>query len=146
MTDLFDPNVETYKVIIAPFLMMTSCATLVWTLQTRFSRIVQAIRSLSSEGQRDDIDYSHSLAVQVAWLKGRSKLLRNSVAGLYLAMVCFLLSAMALTAAIVANLNLAAVSVALFLAGLALLCIALAYTLLETGRSYDSLQEEVENH
>lgn len=146
MTELFDPNVANYKAVLAPFLMMTSCATLVWALQTRFSRIVQAIRSLASEGKRDNIDYSHSLEIQITWLKGRSRLLRNGIASLYLAMVCFLLSAMVLAVSIVAQIELAIPVVALFLAGLGLVCFALFSTLLETGRSYDSLEEEAKNH
>lgn len=146
MTELHDMNVAIYEAIIAPFLMMASCATLVWALQTRFSRIVHAIRSLVSEGKRDNIDYSHSLSIQVAWLKGRSRLLRNSISALYLAMVCFLLSAMVLTATLVAQIELAALVVALFLLGLLLVCFALLSTLLETSRSYDSLAEEIANH
>ncbi|MBK1879590.1 DUF2721 domain-containing protein [Pelagicoccus mobilis] len=145
MTDLFDSNLSNYQAVIAPFVMMTSCATLVWALQTRFSRVVQAIRSLTSEGKRDNIDYSHSLEIQITWLKNRGRLLRNSIAGFYLAMVCFLLSAMVLAASLVSQTDLAEAVVALFLSGLALMCFALVSILTETSRSYGSLAEETRN-
>lgn len=144
MTEVHQITVEDYQAIIAPFLMMTSCATLVWALQNRFSRLVQAIRTLSSEGKRDNIDYTRTLATQIIWLKGRSYLLRNSIAGLYFAMCCFLLTAMLMTLAIVAEINLAEVITAVFLLGLLVICGALITTLLETSRSFLSLKEEIE--
>ncbi|EDY83156.1 hypothetical protein VDG1235_2780 [Verrucomicrobiia bacterium DG1235] len=145
MTDLLDLNLASYKAILAPFVMMTSSATLVWALQNRFSRIVQAIRSLVSEGKRDNIDYTHSLAKQIAWLKQRSHLLRNSIADLYVAMCCFLLSTMLLTLATAADLNIPHLVIGTFLLGLFTIAAALVTALIETSRSYASLKEEVSN-
>lgn len=143
MSELFNITLANYKAILAPFLMMTSCATLVWALQSRFSRIVQAIRTLVSEGKRDNIDYTHSLAKQVKWLKGRSLLLRNSITSIYFAMCCFLLTAMLLAIAIISELQLSLAIVTLFLLGLILVCAALISALVETSRSFDSLEEEI---
>ncbi len=143
MTDLLDMAVADYKAILAPFLMMTSCATLVWALQNRFSRVAQAIRSLVSEGQRDGIDCTHSLAKQIAWLKGRSYLLRNSISGFYFAMCCFLSTAILLALATFARLQLSFPIVLLFLLGLLIVGASLATAILEISRSHKSLQEEV---
>lgn len=143
MNELSELTLAHYKAVLAPFLMMTSCATLVWALQTRFSRLVQAIRTLVSEGRRDNIDYSHSLAKQIAWLKGRSLLLRNAILALYCAMCCFLLSAMLLAASVLAQLSAAPAVIALFLTGLALICVGLIATLWETSQTFRSLQEEL---
>jgi len=143
MNELAQLTVQQYKSIIAPFLMMTSCATLVWALQARFSRLVHAIRSLVSEGRRDNIDYTHSLAKQIAWLKARSCLLRNSIVCLYFAMCSFMVTAMLLAVTIVADFEASEAVIVLFLLGLILISISLANTLMEISRSYDSLAEEV---
>lgn len=143
MNELSELTLARYQSVLAPFLMMTSSATLVWALQNRYSRLVQAIRTLTSEGKRDNIDYRHSLAKQIAWLKERSRLLRNGIVALYASMCCFLLAAMLLTGCIVGELRASSVVVALFLAGLLLICVGLVATLWETSRSFSALSEDV---
>ncbi len=145
MNDLTQLTLENYKAILAPFLMMTSAATLAWALQTRFSRIVQGIRSLVSDGSRDNIDYASSLDKQISSLKERSLLLRNAIATLYASMCLSLLSAILLAFATVANAPLASAVVATFLCSLLALAIGLLYALRETAQHFVTLKEEVEN-
>ncbi len=143
MSDFSALTVVHYKAALAPFLMMTSCATLVWSLQSRYSRIVHAIRSLVSEGKRDGVASSQSVAKQVAWLKARSRLLRNSIVCLYCAMSCFLCCGMSIAALVVTGLDAAAAPIALFLLGLSLIGLSLVSALREISQSYGSLAEEV---
>lgn len=145
MTDLTQLTLENYKAILTPFLMMTSAATLVWALQTRFSRIVQGIRSLVSDGSRDNIVYANSLNKQIGYLKHRSLLLRNAIASLYGSMCLSLLSAILLALATVPKWPLANAVVATSLCSLIALAIGLLYALRETAQHFDTLREEVEN-
>lgn len=146
MSDLTQLTLENYKAILAPFLMMTSAATLVWALQTRFSRIVQGIRSLVTDGSRDNIDYASSLNKQIGNLKRRALLLRNAVAALYTSMCLSLLTAILLALATLAPLPLAAAVVATFLLSLVSLAMALVFALRETTQHYVALAEEVAHH
>lgn len=145
MTDLSQLTLENYKAILAPFLMMTSAATLAWALQTRFSRIVHGIRSLVSDGSRDNIDYASSLDKQISNLTRRSLLLRNAVASLYGSMCLSLLSAILLAFATMLKLPLASAVVATFLLSLIALAIGLLFALRETTQHFISLQEEIGN-
>lgn len=145
MNDLTQLTLENYKAILAPFLMMTSAATLAWALQTRFSRIVQGIRSLVSDGCRDNIDYASSLTTQIGYLKRRSLLLRNAIATLYASMCLSLLSAILLALATVAELPLADAVVSTFLLSLIALSIGLMFALKETSQHFDTLKEEITN-
>ncbi|MBD5782119.1 DUF2721 domain-containing protein [Pelagicoccus sp. NFK12] len=143
MSDLTQLTLENYQAILAPFLMMTSAATLAWALQTRFSRIVQGIRSLLSDGSRDNIDYASSLEKQISNLTRRSLLLRNAVATLYGSMCLSLLSAILLAFATVANLPLASAVVATFLLSLIALSAGLLFALKETTQHFVTLKEEI---
>lgn len=146
MNDLTQLTLENYQAILAPFLMMTSAATLAWALQTRFSRIVQGIRSLVSDGSRDNINYASSLEKQIGYLQRRALLLRNAVATLYSSMCLSLLSAILLALATVANVPLAVAVVATFLCSLIALALGLYFALRETTQHFVTLQEEIENH
>ncbi|MCH6255152.1 DUF2721 domain-containing protein [Puniceicoccaceae bacterium K14] len=146
MNDLAENTFAGYQAILGPFLMMTSCATLVWGLQNRFSKVVHAIRTLSYQGTRENIDYSHSLDIQIKWLKNRSLLLRNSITGLYTAMGCYLVTVMMLTLSLVTQSNISNLTVAVFMLGLLLTTASIFISIIETSRSFDSLEEDVESH
>lgn len=145
MTELSQASIEDYKSILAPFLLMTSSATLAWALQTRFSRIVQGIRSLVSDGSRDNIDYTSSRYIQIGYLKKRSLLLRNAIATLYCSMSLALATAMLLGGAVVFELPLARVIVGTFLCSLLTLAIGLLFALKETSQHFNTLSEEIIN-
>ncbi|MDQ8187949.1 DUF2721 domain-containing protein [Pelagicoccus sp. SDUM812002] len=145
MSDLTQLTLENYEAILAPFLMMTSAATLAWALQTRFSRIVQGIRTLVSDGSRDNIDYASSLEKQISNLKQRSLLLRNAIATLYGSMCLSLLTAVLLAFATIADLPLAGAVIATFLCSLVALASGLLYALRETTQHFVTLKEEVNN-
>lgn len=146
MNELIGNTLVGYKAVLGPFLMMTSCATLVWGLQNRFSRVVQAIRTLSYQGTRENIDYSHSLHSQIKWLKKRALLLRNSITGLYTAMGCYLITVMLLTLALLTENNLSALTVSVFMLGLILTTTSIFLSIIETSKSFGSLKEEIANH
>ena len=142
MNELLPNTLSEYKSILAPFLMLTSCATLVWALQNRFSRVYHAIRTLVSEGQRDNIDYTHSLEIQINCLKKRAFLLRNSISGLYVSMVLNLITALLLALTIINSWHLQIPIVACFLFGLIFVAGSLIACTIETSRSFDTLKED----
>lgn len=143
MDDLIGNTLIGYKAVLGPFLMLTSCATLVWSLQIRFSRIVHAIRTLRENCTRENIDYSHSLALQISWLKSRSLLLRNSITGLYTSMGLYLVTVMFLTLSLITESNLSIITIGAFMAGLGLTTVSIALAIIETGKSFSALREDV---
>lgn len=145
MTEIGPLTLENYKAILAPFLMMTSAATLAWALQTRFSRIVQGIRSLASDGSRDNIDYASSLDKQIGYLKRRALLLKNAIATLYGSMCLSLVSAILLALATVAELALGTAIVATFLSSLIAIAGGLFFAIAETTQHFNTLKEEIAN-
>ncbi len=143
MNELFPNALSEYKAILAPFLMLTSCATLVWGLQNRFSRVYHAIRTLVLEGKRDNIDYSHSLDSQISQLQKRAYFLRNSISGLYVSMAFNLVTVLLLTLFFVKGWNLEVPILITFLLGLICVCGSLVASTIETSRSYSTLEEDV---
>ncbi len=143
MNDILPNALNDYKAILAPFIMLTSCATLVWGLQMRFSRVYHAIRTLVSEGQRDSIDYTHSLESQISCLKKRAYYLRNCISGLYISMAFNLTTAILLTLTLITDWPLQYGTVVSFLCGLIFVCGSLVAATIETSRSYGTLQEEL---
>lgn len=146
MDELAGPLLVQFRTALSPFLLLTSCATLVWSLQGRYSRVVQRIRSLSAESP----EHRSSPAEQIEHigllksLRERAWMLRNSVAGHYLAMMCFLLSVVLLSVTTLTPWAFPGWSVGFFIAGLILICLALLNTTLEIVRSYHAIEEEFE--
>lgn len=135
-----------YRTILAPFAMMSSCATLVWGLQSRYSRVVQSIRTLSDElGNSSEEAGSAALARQLEILRRRAFLLRNGVVGHYLAMAAFLITAVLLALGMNIRFPSALPVVISFFVGLVLVCWTMANSFIDSIRSWDAVGEELRN-
>jgi hypothetical protein len=127
-----------FRTALSPFLLLTSCATLVWSLQARYSRVVLRIRTVAAK-EGGDNDRRRRILKR---LRHRAWMLRNSVAAHYMAMMCFLLTVVLLSLTTLTPLELPGLSVGCFITGLILICIALLNTTWEVFGSIRLLEEE----
>jgi|TARA_B110000438_G_scaffold298138_1_gene345768 hypothetical protein len=132
-----------FTTALSPFLLITSCATLVWALQTRYSRVVQTIRAMSAHLGSEDEATQQKHFGQLEFLQRRAWMLRNSVAGHYLAMLCFLLSIGFFTATILTPFSFLMGTVISFVSGMLLICIALLNSAFEASRSLYAIKDEI---
>lgn len=135
-----------YAAILTPFMLMSSCATLVWGIQNRYSRVVQSIRALSLEWRNTEVaDERSVLSRQLNILRRRARWLRNGVVGHYLAMGCFLVTSILLSLSLFADWVPAAAIAACFFLGLLLVCWTVGNTIFDTMKSFDAVSEELKN-
>lgn len=132
------------RTVLSPFLLLTSCATLVWGLQNRYSRVVHAIRLLYKRWAGSvEPEERNSVARELQILERRAHRLRNGVVGYYCAMGFFLLSATLLAMALNSNVVLAWPVVLSLLAGLLVVAWTLMNVFLDTLGSFDAIAEEL---
>ena len=134
-----------FTTALSPFLLITSCATLVWALQTRYSRVVQTIRAMSARlGLEEEADREEHYR-QLRILERRAWMLRNSVTGHYLAMLCFLLSIGMFSATILTPFSFLIGTVISFVLGILLICVALLNSAFEASRSLYAIEREIQS-
>lgn len=135
-----------FATILTPFVLMSSCAALVWSLQARYGRVVQSLRSLAFEWRATGDDREREvLRCQIDILKKRARWLRNGVVGHYLAMGCFLVTSILLAFSVYTGWPLAPVVAFCFFAGLALICWTMANSFFDTMKSFDAVGEELKS-
>jgi len=145
MGDIESNIVLSYHTVLAPFLLITSCATLVWALQNRYSQVVHSIRVLSQKWHDQPSNHDEILIrEQFDMLKDRARLLKNSVVGHYLAMSSFLLTGILLTLAIYTSVSFVIAIVLSFFCGLLIICCTLLNTIRETTKNLQALQRELD--
>jgi hypothetical protein len=133
-----------FATILTPFMLMSSCATLVWGIQNRYSRVVQSIRALSEERRAATrSDEQFVLGRQIEILRRRALWLRNGVVGHYLAMGCFLITAILLSLTLFTSWVPATAVVIAFFTGLVLVCWTIGNTIFDTLKSFDAVGEEL---
>lgn len=135
-----------FATVLTPFMLMSSCATLVWGIQNRYSRVVQSIRALSEERRETVLaDERVVLGRQIEILGHRARWLRNGVVGHYLAMGCFLVTSILLSLTLLTARVPAAGVVIVFFAGLVLVCWTVGNTIFDTMKSFDAVGEELKS-
>jgi hypothetical protein len=133
-----------FATILTPFMLMSSCATLVWGIQNRYSRVVQSLRALSHERRTTSVVEEQAvLSRQITILRRRARWLRNGVVGHYLAMGCFLITAILLSLALFGDWVPASAVAASFFLGLILVCWTIGNTIFDTMKSFDAVSEEL---
>lgn len=130
-----------FRTIMAPFALLTSCATLAWGLQSRYSRVVDAIRALARELQGGITD-AEVVRSEMRLLVRRTRWMRNGLVGYYSAMMAFLGTAVLLALAVSHGGVPAWAIVSLFVLGLLLVCWTLAQVIIDTTRSFDAVQRD----
>ncbi|MEZ5277625.1 MAG: DUF2721 domain-containing protein [Opitutaceae bacterium] len=144
MDSLGDNFLVDFATILTPFMLMSSCATLVWGIQNRYSRVVQSIRALSEERRSSRRSDEHFvLGRQIEILRRRARWLRNGVFGHYLAMGCFLITSILLSLTLFTSWVPAAAVVIAFFTGLVLVCWTVGNTIFDTMKSFDAVGEEL---
>ena len=150
------------QLILAPVVMVTSCAILVGGLLTRYSEINVRMRALTRErldllragddtltltalaGDQFKSERLSEVDTQLPELLRRHELVHRSVLAIYLAIVIFLLSMLAIALAIVPNSSLmAAVALFVFLAGTLVVLYGVLLISVEVRRSSDAVSYEV---
>ncbi len=135
-----------FGIVLAPLLFLTSCATLVWGLQNRYSRLVHAIRDLYARRAAAEDDRHRATTIRQAHiLETRARALRNGVVGYYLAMACFLSTAILLAVDLLYSLGLAWLIVLAESTGLVLVGASLVILIADARRSFEAISEEVNN-
>lgn len=159
-------NVETVtraiQLILAPVVMVTSCAILVGGLLTRYGEVNDRMRALARE--RLDLlrttDDALSLAAaskdpfraerlreidaQLPGLLERHELIHRAVLAMYLAILVFVMSMLAIAAAIIPNSAvLAGVALLIFLGGAVVLLTGVIFISIEVRKSAVAVSYEV---
>jgi hypothetical protein len=159
-------NVETIartiQFILAPVVMITSCAILVGGILSRYAEVNARMRALARErldllrgpdGRRslpaaaDDasnVERLSEIDAQLPGLLGRHELIHRGVLANYLAILAFVMSLLAIAAAIIPNsTTLATVALLIFLAGTLALLAGVAQIAVEVRISSAAVRYEV---
>ncbi len=139
--------------LLAPAIMISSCGLILLGLQNKYSNIIDRIRSLNEEKRRlemmDSLDRfqerrMRSLTAQIDRLLVRAKLDRNGILSLYLAIISFILTSLAIAPAYFGYFGLVTLSIILFVTGIGLVLTGIIYVALEVSNSYKVVKHEVE--
>jgi Protein of unknown function (DUF2721) len=139
--------------LLAPAIMISSCGLILLGLQNKYSNIIDRIRSLNEEKRRlqmmDSLDRfqerrMRSLTAQIDRLLVRAKLDRNGILSLYLAILSFILTSLAIAPAYFGYFGLITLSIIFFVAGIGLVLAGIIYVALEVSNSYKVVKHEVE--
>jgi hypothetical protein len=139
--------------LLAPAIMISSCGLILLGLQNKYSNIIDRIRSLNEEKRRlemmDSLDRfqerrMRSLTAQISRLLVRAKLDRNGILSLYLAILSFILTSLAIAPAYFGYFGLVTLSIVFFVGGIGLVLAGIIYVALEVSNSYKVVKHEVE--
>ncbi len=139
--------------LLAPAIMISSCGLILLGLQNKYSNIIDRIRSLNEEKRRlemmDSLDRfqerrMRSLTAQINRLLVRAKLDRNGILSLYLAILSFILTSLAIAPAYFGYFGLVTLSIVFFVGGIGLVLAGIIYVSLEVSNSYKVVKHEVE--
>jgi hypothetical protein len=139
--------------LLAPAIMISSCGLILLGLQNKYSNIIDRIRSLNEEKRRlemmDSLDRfqerrMRSLTAQIDRLLVRAKLDRNGILSLYLAILSFILTSLAIAPAYFGYFGLVTLSIIFFVTGIGLVFAGIIYAALEVSNSYRVVKYEVE--
>jgi hypothetical protein len=139
--------------LLAPAIMISSCGLILLGLQNKYSNIIDRIRSLNEEKRRlemmDSLDRfqerrMRSLTAQINRLLVRAKLDRNGILSLYLAILSFILTSLAIAPAYFGYFGLVTLSIVFFVGGIGLVLTGIIYVALEVSNSYKVVKHEVE--
>ena len=147
---------RTIQLILAPVVMVSACAILLGSLQTRYGAINDRLRTIARERlellQSDRSSTRERLAderltqldTQIPLLLAHHKLAHHAVLTVYCAVVVFVMDMFVIALGAVVNVDLVAtVVLLLFLAGISLLLIAAVFAALEVSTSHRALYYEV---
>lgn len=149
--------------ILAPVVMVTSCAILANGILSRYASINDRMRSLTMErldllrgsdgsmsissvaGDRLKVERLHEIDEQLPRLLHRHRLAHNSALATYLAVLIFVVSMLAIALAVLPNsATLAAIALVLFLAGTVVLLVGVLLISVEVRTSNQEIRYEVE--
>ena len=150
-------TIETIQLILAPVVMITSCALLLNNIGGRYLALTNRLRSLARErldlvsqsatGTADNLLVQERLGqieFQIPPLLRHHRNLHNSVQSLYISVTLFLASMFALACAATAQLLwMELVALMIFLAGVAMMFFCMVRLALDFRNSHDLAQEEV---
>lgn len=144
------PAIEAIQAILAPALGISAVGLLLLALYNRYSTIINRIRLISEERRRylkqlaDDKDLSYtdniryvSISRQVEELLVRSRLVRNGILSLQLAVGLFVLTSVVIAFNIVIESNfMKSFPLVTFIGGMVALFVGVLWAALEVLRSY----------
>ena len=150
-------TVETIQLILAPVVMISSCALLLTSLGARYSHVLNRLHTLAHEqfdllqqqpNSGDVFDFNQErlqeLDIQLPGLLKHHRNLHNAILLLYLSITLFLGSMFALACAAAISLYwMEVVALLVFLAGVGLLFAGISLTALDFRTSHCLLQGEV---
>src|SRR5258708_26109663 len=151
-----ETGARTIQLILAPVVMVSACAILLGSLQTRYGAINDRLSLMVREHlELQKTDSSGTVGglagerltqidAQIPLLLAHHKLAHHAVLTVYCAVVVFVLDMFVIALGAVVNLDLVAtVVLLLFLVGISLLLIAAVFAALEVSTSHRALYYEV---
>ncbi len=147
---------QTIQAILTPALMISACGLLLLGLNNRYATVVSRIRLLNDEKRRRladphgvDRDYVDALRFesvmrQIPALLTRANYLRRSLILLWLGVMSYLLSSIALGAGIFLGFQVAELAVWIFMFGLAIASAGVVFALLDIALAYRVLRLEID--
>ena len=139
--------------LLAPAIMISSCGLILLGLQNKYSNIIDRIRGLNEEKRRlalmESLDRfqerrMRSLTAQMDRLLVRARLTRNGTLSLYLAILLFILTSLAIAPSYFGYFGLVTLSIIFFVTGIGLVFAGIIYVALEVSNSYRVVKYEVE--
>jgi uncharacterized protein DUF2721 len=143
----------TIQLILAPVVMVSACAILLTGLLSRYAAINDRLRAIGQERldllRRDSDDHFiderlREIDYQIPELLRRHKLAQDAVLAVYLAVAVFIGNMFVIAiAAVTQSDGVATLALLIFLAGIAVLLIAILYTVNEVRSSHRAVHYEV---
>lgn len=150
--------VDIIQLMLAPGLMISACGLLLLGMNNKYSLIVNRIRLLNEERRKfinkageKDINYVEnvrleSISIQVKELLFRVRLVKNAVFSYTLAVAFFVLTSLTIGAKLVfISATLTELITILFLMGMILVLLGVAFAAYETIKGYSIVQVEVKS-
>jgi hypothetical protein len=157
--DLTLNALQIIQLMVAPAVMINACGLLLLGINNKYSLVVNRIRLLNEEKRKlmmkigehplstEDNVRLESIAVQIAALTFRAKLVRNSVLAYTTAVALFVLTSLLFGfSAFLSIGKLSFFILTAFLLGMILVLVGVIYAGFETVKGYDIIHFEVDAH
>ena len=138
-----DPSwTEIIQALLVPLFLLSACASAVWGLQDRYTDAMQTLRALTGEYRDGDEPTRPAALAQMQALVRRARLIHNAVVGFYVAILLQILAAAWVGLMLLGWMHAILPLFVLFEASLAVLLVAIVFTLADVYHSYHEVEEE----
>jgi hypothetical protein len=135
--------------IVAPAIMISASALMILALHAKYSHLTDRLRALNEEkrglsAQGDDTMRLATVSCQIGLILERTRLVRNSIMSLYVAIALFILSSLVIGAGLTFDIGVPIVpSLIVFMVGMTSVLVGTVYAIRDIGMAFGVAQIEV---